>query len=319
MIQPIETINQLLAGLDYQEHRIDCDDLEDVLQIIPGEEGDPPDFFLTVNGMALPLTKLATQQLGRVTGIKPGVYRDFMRNPSLTSQMVTCQLNLPKMQKMGTVGVACTRENIIGVYPGDKPYVGLMDCWQVMRAAIPSQYASFLTTPEGGFEFLIFSGQDGDSIRPGVYMTFNGRPMVSLMFSLHDWSLVLGPPKASKKRKTKEACESALDELIGARHNESLGEVSHMLALGGKEVIDPTKFLSRLSLQDSFSSQAANKLIAAAAETFRDQGANAYEVTRFVAAQALASSSVADRRYQRFAHFVAFKSTSVCSACGLPS
>lgn len=296
------------------------DAIESGLSIIPPPEGKgPPEFFLTLDGWPghRPIAKSAMTQLGNLSGVKPSIYKEFASNESLTSQMIHYSMNRP--ERGGAVYVASTKDLVVGFYNAEKPYLGAKASYDLLVTTPGVQFADALVYPDGHWEFLAVFGDLTQPVTSGLFMQHAGRPVVGIYTVLHDRSAVLGPMRAPKKRKSKEAMEKLAADFIAARGNEAIGEADAIYKLVERTVDEPVRFLSRLSLMDGFSAQASDQMVTGAAEAFGSDKPNHYEVVRYVASLAEHNEKqVLDRRFQLFAHYVAFRGATCCTSCGLP-
>ena len=322
-LDSLPNVSRSLMGLSYTEVRLNWAQVEKNLTIVAPAERGLPDFYLTVpghgRGKGLPMTRTAARQFGTLSGVKPGLYREFSHDSGLTEKMVEYSMG---QRDVGEVVVGHTGEQIVGVYAANKPYFGLVETFEHLQTAPGLAYAEFRITPEGVFEYIVIGGRDKDSVRPGLYLAHGGRPVIAPFSMLHDFSSVLGNPKPPKRKKNKPACLTLLDQFVAAQMNSAIGEAEHIARLVGHTMDDPARFLSRLSTLEGFSSQAADTMLSGAVASLV-AGSNQYEVTRYVAGLATATSSEGqqpkvDRRYQRFAHSVAHKGAGMCAHCGLP-
>lgn len=315
MFQPLKTIDHLWAGLQYEETVVNWDDLENNLSLIPPGDGKgPPDFYMEVMGNHLPLTKVATSQFGRLSGVKPSIYREFQSDQTLTAKMIHHSMN--KADRGGKVYVAHTAEQIVGFYSFEKSFLGLETSFGVLRSVPGFEYGEMYALPDGTFEFTAILGDLTQSVTPGLFMAHGGRPAFGVYSVLHDRSCVLGPLKAAKKKKTNEASESAAADFVAGRANEAFGESDRIYKLAKKTIPDPVKFISRLSLMNGFSVQASDKAIQGAAGALAPNSSH-YDVVRYVASIAT-GEKIVDRRFQQFAHYIGFRGADVCNHCGLP-
>jgi len=307
------------VALNYDETLVSWTDLEAGLSMVAsGDDKGPPDFYLSLDQMQThrPLTKIATSQFGRLSGVRPAIYKEFIKNPSLTNDMIRYSMARP--ERGGHAYVAHTTDAIVGIYPSEKPYLGLKDSFDILQAAPGLTFIDTVWCEDGTFEFVAILGDMTASVTPGLLLRHGGRPMFGTYLSMHDQSAMLSELKAPKKRKAKEACETAAHELVANRANEAIGEADSVYNLASVPVTDPAKFLSRLSLMHGFSSQAAEKMLNSATEGLIANPSH-YEVARFVASlAAVGETALTDRRFQTFSHYVAFRGASVCTQCGLP-
>lgn len=318
MLHSLETVDQLLAGLQYREDLFDFATLEAALSIVPAEGKAPPDIYLSLDGgqSHLPLTKIAAAKFGSLSGVKPSIYKEFARNGSLTASMVHHSMNQP--DRAGKIYVASTREAVLGFYPADKPHVGLMDAWHYLKSIVNGEHGSVYAAKNGAYEISVVMNDPTDSVRPGVVLCHDGRTKVAVFTTLHDYSAVCSTFKVSKRRKTKDGCDRALEELVGIRVNEAIGESDFIYSLVNTRVVDPVRFISRLSLMNGFSAQAAEKVVSGVPEAL-EPNATLYDVVRYVAGFATRDGVMVDRRYQTFAHYVGFRGSSLCATCALPN
>lgn len=318
MLQTVANVDQLWAALQYQEMLVSWSSLEQALSIVPPpDDKGPPEFYLSLDGGATykPLTKIAAAQFGRLSGVRPAIYKEFVKDLSLTASMVHYSMNKP--DRGGHVYVAHTTDWIVGVYNSEKPFIGVKDAYDILMTAPNIQYADLFFADDGAFEVTAIQGDLTQSVTPGLFMAHGGRPMFGSYTTLHDRGAILSPVKAPKKRKAKEACENAAAELVASRSNEAIGEADFVHNLAGQQVTDPVKFLSRLALMSSFSSQAADRVVTNVAEAL-SPNPTMYDTVRYVAGLAAGTTEMLDRRYQSFAHYIAFRGASVCTQCGLP-
>lgn len=319
MLLSIEAVDQWLTALNYREDIVDFGALEDGLSIIPSEGKAPPEFYLHLDGWShhLPLTKIAAAKFGTISGVKPSIYKEFAKNQTLTGQMIHHSMNKP--DRGGKVWVAYTDGMILGFYPAEKPHIGLMDSWYLIRSVGGAEHATAYFTQKGTFEIAVVMNDPTESVRPGIMLCHDGRPKIALYTTLHDHSAVLGKFKASKNRKTRESCDRALEELAVNRANEAVGEAQFIYNLAGTSVRDPARFISRLALMDKVSAEASNKIVSGVTDQMQID-TSLYDLTRYVAGFATREdSNLIERRYQEFAHFVAFRGASICETCALPN
>lgn len=316
-------VDQLWAGLDYREQLVHWGTLEQGLEIVPPpDDKGPPDFLLRLDGWDghRPLTKTAAAQFGRLSGVRPAIYKEFVKDGGLTAQMIHYSMNRP--DRGGAVYVASTNDSVVGFYNAEKPFLGAKSSYDLLATTPGVCYVDAFFNPDGVWEFVVTLGDLSKSVTPGLYMAHGGRPVVGIYSILHDRSAVLGPVKPPKKRKSKEACESAASEFIASRGNEAIGEGEAIYNLAGRVIENPVRFLSRLSLMDGFSSQASDQMVSGASEAFRrDDGSKPshYDAVRYVASLADNNEKqTLDRRFQLFAHYVAFRGATCCTSCGLP-
>lgn len=291
--------------------------MESRLSIVPGVENSPPDFLLTLpdETTSLPLCKIAAAQFGRLSGIKPSVYREFARDERLTAQMVHHSLQHP--DRGGDVIVCVTSKQIVNIFLAGKPYMGLVNSLEHCLQSQHVEWIDFQQLGDGSVEAVLIGGKQPDPTKPGIYMLHAGRPLVAPCVALHDWSLLIGKPRGPKKKKS--GYDAGMSESLMNNGNVALGESQTLVRLVTEQIPQPTTFLSRMSLMFGFSGQASQVMLAGAAQAL-PPGSNYYEVVRYVASLAMADRSTPDRRYQFFAHYVFAEpqSGSICLACGLP-
>lgn len=318
-LNSIPHVSRSLMGLSYTEVRLNWATVQKNLTIVAPAERGLPDFYMTVpghgRGKGLPMTRTAARQFGSLSGVKPGLYREFSHDKNLTEQMVEYSMS---QRDVGEVMVCHTAEQVVGVYAAEKPYFGVVETFDRLITAPGLAYAEFRMTPEGVFEYVVIGGKDGDTTRPGLYLANAGRPVVAPFTLLHDLSGVLGIGKPPKRKKNKPACLGLLEQFVNAKMTEALNEADHVKRLAGHKLPDPARFLSRLSALEGFSTQAADTMLTGAVASLVT-GSNQYDVARYVAGLAVDEKlKKVDRRFQRFAHSVAYKGAGMCAHCGLP-
>jgi len=316
MLRTIQELDQSLAGLHYTETQVDWNDLEHGLSIVsPVDDKGPPDFFLTLPGWTnnLPLSRLAAGQFGRLSGVKPGIYKEFVRNAPLTAQMI--HYSMSRSDRGGSAYVAYTPHQVVGVYSSEKPFLGLKTAYDILFTAPGVRFGDMFINSEGTFEFVAVQGDLTSSTTPGLYMLHGGRPTFGTLVVLHDHSYVISPLKAAKQRKSREACQIAAARFVEAKTNEAMGEARQIYSLASQSVSDVQRFLSRMALGNKFSTQSMEHLLKGSAERFNSLTPSLYEVVHFVASLA-SDGGVESRRFQSLAYTLAFHGCRVCTSCG---
>ena len=313
----VSTIDQRVAELGYKETKVSWSDLEGSLTIVaPPEDKGSPELYFSLTSKALPLTRAAASQFGRISGIRPSLYREFYRDSALTARMVRCSLN-HEARSGGQVIVMHTPDKILGFLSCEKPHVGMKTAFDLLKTVPGGKYADFQITPEGVAEFVVTTGGDQQSVKPGVYMQYVGRPIFGKHLTLHDFSGVVSAPKPPKKTK-KGSLENAITKMVETVTNDAIEKSQYVYNLYQTPIPDPARFLTRLCMLEKFSSQAAESVTSGAMAAL-PAGTNHYDVVRFVAGLAKGEKKKEiDRRYQLLAYQAALRGSGVCAGCGLP-
>ena len=318
MLDSVQQTEQFVKSLGYQETLFSWSQLEENLSLVaPGDSSGPPDFYLSLTGGtdSIPLTPIAASQFGRLSGVKPSIYKEFVRDTSLTARMVHYSMNKPG--RGGHVFVCHTDSQVVNIFSSDKSFIGFQDVFDMLVSVPNTQFADCWFHPKGIFEVLVLQGDLTQSVTPGVFLSYNGRPTMTACALLHDKSVVLPCLRAPRKKKFKEGYEKSILDFVEYLSVDADNLVTQLMSLVHVPLADPVTLIRRQADLFGFSKQAYQTLSESVQKEASLQRLSGYDVVRSVAALAGQDGDI-DRRFQFLAGFLMFHLNNICSVCGMP-
>lgn len=211
-----------------------------------------------------------------------------------------------------------TKDSVISVHQRDKPFLTLEESYSQADAGSHAKYGEGWFLADGAFECSFVWGNDKDSIKPGMFFRYDGKPLIGPLLVTHDWGVLVGEAKPPRKKKH-TGFEESYPAHIQNTVARATGLAERALDLVNHTVTDPVKMLSRAASMFGFSAQASDKMITGAAMSLPADSSH-YDVVRYVAGLATTGNpnEFPDRRYQKFAYALATRSHAMCKKCGLP-